>query len=287
MRLGALPQDLVDPRPPDACEPADLVPRESRIDRGAEELRDLPVRLVIRLLRGAQLLPMSAQLRPQLIGVCGHVRGRLSLTPGCNLITSSRKSAPGDARTSPGPAQEVETPMHPDRTDTTGCGAARSCERRAICFSGSNTIGREDPGLPRVIGLGAPLSVQIRVSACELPRLRAQVERLLDEARTSTSSAGIPPSAAPDSEVLAWEAMLDQLIDPAAQDEISVLWPSGLALSALREAAHDALDAIDVPGRGARELNCVRTVVREASAALDTLMAFIAVDGGGLQEIWL
>jgi hypothetical protein len=81
--------------------------------------------------------------------------------------------------------------------------------------------------------------------------------------------------------------MLDQLGDLGPHDEISVLWPSALAIHALRDAAHDALDAIDVPRKGAAELERVRTLVREASEALDTLLAFMAVDGGGLQEVAL
>ena len=113
------------------------------------------------------------------------------------------------------------------------------------------------------------------------------MRRLLDEARASASSVTQPEGPAPDPTALAWEAMLDQLVDPGPRGEISVLRPSALADSALREAAHDALDAIDVPGRGAREFDRVATLVREASAALDTLVAFIAVDGGGQQEIWL
>jgi hypothetical protein len=135
----------------------------------------------------------------------------------------------------------------------------------------------------RVIGLGAPVSVQIRLRACEVPRLKAQVERLLDEARRSTSCAMKPSEP----QVLAWEAMLDQLNGPWPDGEISVLWPSALAGCALREAAHDSLDAIDVPGDGTRELERVRRLVDEAAAALDTLLAFLAVDGGGLQEVWL
>src|SRR5690349_2930070 len=107
--------------------------------------------------------------------------------------------------------------MHPDRTPTSGVGVRRPCPSA-----------RPDrrPCRPRVVGLGAPISVQIRLCACQLPQLRVAVQRLLEDARRCASE---DVSADDSAVVRAWEAMLDQLADPGLDDdEIEVLWPTVL-----------------------------------------------------------
>jgi hypothetical protein len=129
-----------------------------------------------------------------------------------------------------------------------------------------------------VIGLGAPISVQIRLSARQLPGLRTEVQRLLDEARERALEA-----AAPD--VVAWEAMLEALVDSDPGGEIEVLWPTVLALPALQGAAYDALDAVDVPSRGQGELDAAAEQLHLACEAVETLRSVLAVDRGGLQDV--
>jgi hypothetical protein len=137
----------------------------------------------------------------------------------------------------------------------------------------------------RVAGFGAPVSVRIRLGECEIPRLRAQVLELLEAARTGAQSIVDEETAAP--RVLAWEAMLDQLEPCDATGGLDLLWPTALALRALRAAADDALDALADAPRGIDDLDALAELVYEAAAAIETLRALVAVDLGGLQEVAL
>lgn len=80
--------------------------------------------------------------------------------------------------------------------------------------------------------------------------------------------------------------MLAQL-DTVRDENREVLWPTALATPVIRGAVIAALDAIPRrPGSGA-DLLALAGALGTAAALLETLLELLAVDSGGLQEVWL
>lgn len=143
----------------------------------------------------------------------------------------------------------------------------------------------------RVAGLGAPVSVSIRFDACALPALRETlseqvhpVPELNPPRRKSTT--GAPPDLV---QARAWRDMLDQLDDADGEDRASVivLWPTALALPALRSALSRALDTLAQSARDNDALPALAQTLAMTAELLATLQAVLAVDRGGLQDVAL
>jgi hypothetical protein len=127
------------------------------------------------------------------------------------------------------------------------------------------------PHQPRVTGLGAPISVLIRLAPYEAPLLRSQ---LLNG----------PLSHDGDPSVI--EEMLAGL-EHDGGTELTVLWPSAYAAIVLRGALADALDGVVSAERDDACLCSLAGSLSAAQAALTTLRAFLEIDNGGLQQVAL
>jgi hypothetical protein len=106
--------------------------------------------------------------------------------------------------------------------------------------------------------------------------------RDLTSTRTETSNDPEQHSA----ERQAWEEMLAAL-DEDGDAGTEVLWPAAYAASVLRAAFSDALDAVVAASRDDDGLPSLAEAIYAAQALLATLRAFLAVDGGGLQQVAL
>ena len=132
---------------------------------------------------------------------------------------------------------------------------------------------------PRVVGLGAPLSVRIRLGANEQAALRQQI------ITQSPASAGDTRTASADApQAQAWREMLASL-EPDSDVPLVVLWPTALATPALRGALTGSLAAIAGCPRGDADLAALADTLRTATSLLETLRALLAVDHGGLSEV--
>lgn len=178
--------------------------------------------------------------------------------------------------------------MHPDRSCPPLHRALCATDPLRLLAGPRQTAPPEASCEARVVGLGAPLSVRIRVRSCEIPLLRAQVIRSLEQARPPLHAADDERPATGGGSVRVWEEMLDQLADLQVSDAcLEVLWPTAYASPVLRAALDDALDAVAHAATQNRDLDSLAAVLLAAHAALDTLRAFVAVDFGGLDEVAL
>ena len=139
--------------------------------------------------------------------------------------------------------------MHPDRTEP------------------------EDPRAPeRVVGLGAPTTVRLRLPRADAPLLRgeirAQMERHIDEDDGSEQWRA---------ERAAWQDMLRGL-DVSEHENVDVLWPSAYAAPVLYGAVVTAQAAVTATP------NDPNAAAIRDSARL-TLTAFLEIDNGGLDEV--
>jgi hypothetical protein len=141
----------------------------------------------------------------------------------------------------------------------------------------------------RVLALGGPVSVLIRPQPCELPLLR---DRVLAEIAAHDRNHPRPRPSDPRGELdqqerwmaarRAWQTMLDAL-DP--NEPLELLWPTAYAHSVLHGALSDALAAVEDPGSDPEALLELADALDAARACLTTLIAYDAVDGGGLQDV--
>jgi hypothetical protein len=158
--------------------------------------------------------------------------------------------------------------MHPDRI-------APTCRYASAPSECANAA--------RVVGLGAPVSVRIRLEPSERPALRRQITRHMPPA-PPCDGVRIPPID-DDPQAPAWREMLAELDKARDGAPIVVLWPTALATPALRGALTAILDAIADSPRGAGDLTALADRLATATALLDTLRAVLAVDHGGLQDV--
>ena len=131
----------------------------------------------------------------------------------------------------------------------------------------------------RVIGLGAPVTVVIRAPRTDVPLLRDEVGRRLEEHDRSEPIVGLHRLRAGDehdewrAQRAAWTDMLRQLGDERGAD-VELVWPTAYAAPVLR----GAVAAAEAAPRG--------TGTRAAlESARVTLSDFLAVDNGGLAAV--
>jgi hypothetical protein len=180
--------------------------------------------------------------------------------------------------------------MHPDRIDPAATNAASrpAPHHRACTACAHGARPQSGPGA-HVVGLGAPVSVRIRLAPCEIALLREQIlpQRRPTPLRAihwdATSTPALEPQSAEDQ---AWEQMLVEL-DAADDEGISVLWPTAYAAPVLHGALADALDSVAHSRHGDVDLASVADALTTAQTLLETVRAFQTVDRGGLQEVWL
>jgi hypothetical protein len=154
---------------------------------------------------------------------------------------------------------------------------------------GSRRPGDEPAGVeavrPRVLGLGAPLSVLIRPSSREVPMLRrelhAQMARHAHERpRLGTSDAGEWSG-----ERRVWEAMLAGVEDDA-DTSIELIWPTAYVHPVLFGALREAAALVTAPSTPA-QVGSFAEALKTAEACYATWQAFLAIDNGGLQDVVL
>src|SRR4051812_406427 len=145
--------------------------------------------------------------------------------------------------------------MHPDRIDP-----ARPCAASPLAQSAC-----AHPA--HVVGLGAPLSVRIRLEPCERTALRRQIRNrvpAISQSDATVSEVASAPADAPP-QAQAWREMLLQLDDPVNIRPGVVLWPTALAMPALRGALADALAAVADCAPADGELAALADALRTAS----------------------
>jgi hypothetical protein len=136
----------------------------------------------------------------------------------------------------------------------------------------------------KVVGLGAPISVLVRLEPCEFPALRGSLVAALEiHARACLEARGAGVDRR-DDRATERQALVDMLasLHGAASSSIEVCWPPPLAHGILRGALLDALASLsrcDVTRTALEELG---QALETARACFATWSAFEAVDHGGL-----
>ncbi|MDA0161328.1 hypothetical protein OM076_13705 [Solirubrobacter ginsenosidimutans] len=146
---------------------------------------------------------------------------------------------------------------------------------------------REDhwPRAPKVVGLGAPISVRILLDASEVTFIRSRLlleidHHVLQAPGAASGTAATLTEWAEEVETL--EGML-RALDRHNAGAVEVLWPTSVAHDILRGALSDALHELgdcDVNACAPEELS---GLLDAAHACLRTWAGFKAVDLGGLE----
>ena len=139
----------------------------------------------------------------------------------------------------------------------------------------------------RVIGLGAPLTVALRLPRSDAPLLREQVLAQINEhdrqqplVRSHMTRREIAALEQWQGEHQAWKDMLHGL--DSDEGVIELMWPSAYAAPVLNAATAAALAAVV---EGAPDAPRLQQRVADLESARATLRAFRAVDNGGLDEV--
>jgi hypothetical protein len=135
---------------------------------------------------------------------------------------------------------------------------------------------------PKVVGLGAPVSVRIYFEAREEPVLRHVLDSLIE-------SDGRSQRKASDEEL---GELLHMRRDVAASSEradaaASVVWPTALAHGVLHQAVAQAGDQLHDALADLTALEAIRDAMDVFRCCLASWDALQHVDGGGLQDVWL
>jgi hypothetical protein len=137
----------------------------------------------------------------------------------------------------------------------------------------------------RVVGLGAPVSVRIRLTAIEIPVLRGEIVKRLDaQIQRGDSQRETKDNAFAGNE-RAWLEMLAQLDSGRADAETHVLWPTAYADLALRDALIQALIGVRSASSDDDGLPQLAEALATTQALLATLTAFRDIDRGGLLDV--
>jgi hypothetical protein len=135
---------------------------------------------------------------------------------------------------------------------------------------------------PKVVGLGAPISVRIYVETREEPVLR----HVLDSLITGSGRARRKPS---DDELAELRQMRRDMEarSERADETVSVVWPTALAHRVLRQAVAQAGDRLHDALADLTALEAIRDAMDVFRCCLASWDALQRVDGGGLQDVWL
>ena len=141
----------------------------------------------------------------------------------------------------------------------------------------------------RVIGLGAPVTVVIRAPRTDVPLLRGEVTRRLNEHDRNEPVIELHRRRARDdheewrAQRTAWTDMLGQLDDERDAD-VALVWPTAYAAPVLHGAVATAEAAVRTAPRGTATRQALGAALESARV---TLSDFLAVDNGGLAEVHL
>jgi hypothetical protein len=149
--------------------------------------------------------------------------------------------------------------------------------------------------LMKVVALGAPVSVQIRVEPCEAPVIVDELRELIIvyETREAEARAGIISEPPDDEGCRDQFHELRQMLDEIVRDgepptePIEVIWPAALAIDVLRGALYEAVERLRTAADDLKATVAIRDALRTVAACLDTWEAFGAIDNGGLQDVAL
>jgi hypothetical protein len=139
-------------------------------------------------------------------------------------------------------------------------------------------------GEGKVVGLGAPISVKMRLQPSEVPRLQTQLRneltvRELHRPESHSTTAALEWTA--DRQIL--QDMLRSLdANGDGAGSIEVCWPTSVAHSVLRNALVDALADLGRRNVDRCGLDELGEALDAALACFGTWVAFEAVDLGGL-----
>ena len=141
----------------------------------------------------------------------------------------------------------------------------------------------------RVIGLGAPVTVVIRAPRSDVPLLRGEVTRRLNEHDRNEPVIELHRRRARDdhdewrAQRTAWTDMLGQ-IDDERDADVALVWPTAYAAPVLHGAVVAAEAAVKTAPRGTATRQALGAALESARV---TLSDFLAVDNGGLAEVYL
>ena len=139
----------------------------------------------------------------------------------------------------------------------------------------------------RVVGLGAPVTVVIRAPRTDVPLLRGEITRRLDEHDRNEPVVELHRRRAREehdewrAQRTAWTDMLGQL-DDERDAEVELVWPTAYAAPVLHGVVAAAEAAVKTVPRGAAARQALESALE---SALVTLSDFLAVDNGGLAEV--
>ena len=134
----------------------------------------------------------------------------------------------------------------------------------------------------RVTGLGAPLSVELRLPQTDVPLLRSEVLRHLERHEQRRPSIATDRGADLErweAEHRTWQEMLHGL--DGGEPVIELLWPTAYTAPVLRGAINAARREVEAASPDAPTPQAL-AALESARAILD---AFLAVDNGGLQDL--
>ncbi|WP_028057956.1 hypothetical protein [Candidatus Solirubrobacter pratensis] len=139
----------------------------------------------------------------------------------------------------------------------------------------------------KVLGLGAPISMFLRLDPRELPLLRARVRAKLAQHDSERPEGPLPPGSDSDRWVVLRATLEDMLagIEDELAGPVELLWPTTYAHEILQGALIDALEPLQRVSIQPDALQALAEVLDTARACLATWIAFEAVDGGGLQNV--
>jgi hypothetical protein len=146
---------------------------------------------------------------------------------------------------------------------------------------------REDrwPRSPKVVGLGAPISVRIQLEASEVTVIRSRILLELDDHALQAPNAACGTAAT----VAEWAEEVETLermlraLDRHNAGTVEVLWPTSVAHDILRGALNDALHELGECDVNACAPEALAGLLDAAQACLLTWAGFKAVDLGGLE----
>jgi hypothetical protein len=139
----------------------------------------------------------------------------------------------------------------------------------------------------RVVGLGARISVFLRIDPREVPLLRARVLAMIARHDSERPDKILIPGGDTDEWVVRRATLEDMLagLDGDVAGPVELLWPTTYAYDVLRGAVIDALECLRRSDVQSRALPALAEALEAARACLATWIAFGAVEGGGLQNV--
>jgi len=182
--------------------------------------------------------------------------------------------------------------MHEDRSADALDGPGSSAQEADVEFA---VAAAADRRAMKVVGLGAPVSVRIRLEACEVQLIAdALLEQIvIDETTQAEARAGLigedPHDQARRDRLDELRRMLKEIERERGgpPEAFEVVWPTVLAHDVLQGAFGQAAERLRETLTHREDTTVMRDALNVLAALLDTCEAFRAVDSGGLQDVAL